>query len=168
MKWVEAEPLAQFREIYAIRFICRNILSIFGIPQAFISDNGTQFVGQKVKDLLRQMKIEFYNSTLSYQECNGQAETTNQTIMNGIKKRLKKAEGKLVKELLNILWAYQTTLRKATNETPYALAFGFEAIILLKVGLPTIRTKTYDGIHNVQVLAQDLDVADERRENALI
>ena len=50
----------------------------------------------------------------------------------------------------------------------YSLAFGFEAIIPLEVGLPTIRTEAYDTNHNEEVLALDLDLADERRENALI
>ena len=40
-KWVEAEPLAQIMEINVIRFIQRNILSMFGIPRAFILDNDT-------------------------------------------------------------------------------------------------------------------------------
>ena len=64
-KWVEVEPLAQIRETDVIRFICINILFRFGIPRAFVSDNETHFVGQKVKNLLRQLKIEFYNSTPS-------------------------------------------------------------------------------------------------------
>ena len=42
-----------------IKFIRINILWRFDIPRAFISDNGTQFVGKKVKDLLEQLKIEF-------------------------------------------------------------------------------------------------------------
>ena len=67
-------------------------MSRFGIPRAFISDNGTQFIGKKLKDLLEQLKIEFYNSTPSYPQCNGQAEATNKTIMNEIKKRLEKAK----------------------------------------------------------------------------
>ena len=167
-KWVEAEPLAQIRETDVIRFIRGNILSRFGIPRAFVSDNGTQFVGSKVRNLLEQLKIEFYNSTPSYPQCNGQAEATNKTIMNGIKKRLEKAKGRWVDELANVLWAYRTTPRKATNETPYSLAFGFEAVIPLEVGLPTIRTEAYNTSNNNEVLARDLDLAEERRENALI
>ena len=58
--------------------------------------------------------------------------------MNGIKKRLEKAKEKWVDELANVLWAYRTTSRKATNEMLYSLAFGFEAVIPLEVGLPTI------------------------------
>ena len=68
----------------------------------------------------------------------------------------------------NILWAYRTTPQKATNEAPYALIFGFEVVFPLEIGLPTIRPETYDINHNEEVLAQDLDLADERRESALI
>ncbi|XP_057497351.1 uncharacterized protein LOC130782072 [Actinidia eriantha] len=88
--------------------------------------------------------------------------------MNGIKKRLEKAKGKWVEELPNILWAYRTTPRKATNEMPYALAFGFKTVIPLEISLPTIWIEAYDANHNEEVLAQDLDLVEERRENALI
>ena len=83
-------------------------------------------------------------------------------------KRFEKAKGKWVEELPNLLWAYRTTPQKAMNETTYALTFGFEAVILLEVGLPTILTKAYDINHNAEVLARDLDLANEQRENALI
>ena len=33
---------------------------------------------------------------------------------------------------------YRTIPQKVTNEMPYALAFGLEAVIPLEVGLPTI------------------------------
>ena len=64
-----------------------------------------------------------------------------------------KSKGKWVKELPNILWAYQTTPRKATNETPYSLAFDFKAIISLEIDLHTIRAKDYDDNNNSEVLA---------------
>ena len=55
------------------------------------------------------MKIEFYNSTLAYPQSNGQAEASNKTILDGLKKRLEKAKGKWAEELPSVLWAYQTT-----------------------------------------------------------
>ena len=58
------------------------------------------FVSKKVNKLLDKLKIEFYNSTPSYLQCNGQAEASNKTIMSRINKRLEKAKGKWVKELL--------------------------------------------------------------------
>ena len=66
------------------------------------------------------------------------------------------------------MWAYRTTPRKVTNEMRYSLAFGFEAIMPLEVRLLTIRIEAYDDEHNSEVLARDLDLAEERRGNALI
>ena len=117
---------------------------------------------------MEQLKIEFYNSTPSYPQCNGQAEASNKTITNEIKKKLEKAKGKWVMELPNVLWAYRTTPQKATNKMPYFLAFGFKVVIPLKVGLLTIRIETYDDNSNFEVLVQDFDFANKQRENALI
>ena len=58
--------------------------------------------------------------------------------MNGIKKRLEKTKGKWVEKLSSVLWAYQTTMWKATNEMPYSLAFDFKVVVPLKVELPII------------------------------
>ena len=44
---------------------------------------------------------------------------------------------------------------------PYALAFEFEAVIPLEVGLPIIQIETYDISHNEEVLARDLDLTDK-------
>ena len=88
--------------------------------------------------------------------------------MNEIKKRLERKKGKWIEELPNILWDYWTTPWKATNETPYSLAFGFKVVIPLEVGLPIIRNDAYEVNHDEKVLAPDLDLADKRRENALI
>ena len=66
IKRVEGKPLALIREVDVIRFIFRNILSRFDIPIEFVLDNGKQFVSQKVKDMLDELKIKFYNSMPSY------------------------------------------------------------------------------------------------------
>ena len=39
-KWVEAEPLANIRDVDAKRFIWKNIVTRFGVPHVLISDNG--------------------------------------------------------------------------------------------------------------------------------
>ena len=42
-KLVEAEPLANIRDVDVKRFIWKNIVTRFGVPYALISDNGLQF-----------------------------------------------------------------------------------------------------------------------------
>ena len=39
-KWVEAELLANIRDVDAKGFVWKNIVTRFGIPYALISDNG--------------------------------------------------------------------------------------------------------------------------------
>ena len=51
---------------------------------------------------------------------------------------------------------------------PLFFGFQFRSYIPLEVGLSTIRIETYDDDHNAEVLARDLDLAEERGENALI
>ena len=40
MKWVEAEPLANIRDVDAKRFIWKSIVTRFGVSHVLISDNG--------------------------------------------------------------------------------------------------------------------------------
>ena len=63
---MEVKLLTQIREMDVIRFIRKNIMSKFNIPKAFVSNNKTQFIGKKIKDMLGQLKIESYNSTPNY------------------------------------------------------------------------------------------------------
>ena len=51
---------------------------------------------------------------------------------------------------------------------PYFLAFDFTVVIPLEVVLPTILTEDYNDNNNAEVLAQDLNITNERRENALV
>uniref|UniRef100_A0A2N9GLJ3 Uncharacterized protein n=1 Tax=Fagus sylvatica TaxID=28930 RepID=A0A2N9GLJ3_FAGSY len=96
------------------------------------------------------------------------AEVSNKVILNGIKRKLEAAKGKWVEELPSILWTYRTTVRKSTNETPFALAFGVEAVIPLEIEMPTIRTTEFDVQTNEDNLCKDLDLVEERRDLAMV
>ena len=69
-------------------------------------------------------------------------------ILDGIKNRLEEAKGRWVKELPSVMWTHRTTRRRSTRETPFALAYGVEAVIPLEVGLPTTRTTESDAEEN--------------------
>ena len=43
IKWVETEPLANIRYVDAKKFLWKNIVTRFGVPNTLISDNGLQF-----------------------------------------------------------------------------------------------------------------------------
>ena len=59
----------------------------------------------------------------------------NKVIVNGLKRRLEGAKGNWIEELPNVLWAYRTTSRRSTGETPFSLTYGTEVMILAEVYL---------------------------------
>ena len=108
-KWVEAEPLANIRDVDAKKFVWKNIITRFGIPHTLISDNGLQFDSKTFRRYYCDMGIENRYSTLAYPQKNGQAEAVNKVIMSGLKKRQDDTKGKWMKELPHVLWTYRTT-----------------------------------------------------------
>ena len=63
-----------------------------------------------------------------------------------------------------MLWTHRTTHRRSTEETPFALAYGVEAVIPLEVGLPTTRRTEFDAEQNENNLRKDLNLVEERRD----
>uniref|UniRef100_A0A2N9GSI0 Uncharacterized protein n=1 Tax=Fagus sylvatica TaxID=28930 RepID=A0A2N9GSI0_FAGSY len=167
-KWVEAEPLSHIREVDTKRFLWKSIITRFGIPWAVISDNGTQFEGKLFKGFCSELGIRNFFSSPGYPQSNGQAEVSNKVILDGIKKRLEEAKGRWVEELPSVMWTHRTTKRRSTGETPFALAYGVEAVIPLEVGLPTTRTTEFDIDENESSLRMDLNLVEERRDMATI
>ena len=66
-----------------------------------------------------------------------------------------------------MLWAYRTTRKSATQETPFTLAFGIEAVALVEVGLKSPRIELASVEHNDEALRLNLDLLDEKREQVL-
>lgn len=102
-------------------------------------DNGKQFIGSKVTKFLEDHKIKRILSTPYHPSGNGQAESTNKTIIQNLKKRLTDAKGKWKEILPEVLWAYRTTAKSSTGATPFLLVYGAEALISVEVGEPSIR-----------------------------
>ena len=70
-KWVEAEPLANIRDVDAKKFIWKNIVTRFGIPHTLISDNGLQFDSKAFRRYCCDLGITNMHSTPYYSQGNG-------------------------------------------------------------------------------------------------
>ena len=83
-----------------------------------------------------------------------------------IKTRLEGVNGIWPDELPDVLWAYRTTVRTLTGETPFKLAYGSEAVILAEVHMASHRVKGYQVEENKVQLRLNLDLIDEVRMDA--
>ena len=163
-KWAEAEPLATITEQKIRYFVWRNIICRFGIPRSLVLDNGKQFDNAKFRDFCAELGIKNYYSSPAHPQSNGQAEVTIITLKAALKTKLKDLKGKWVEYLPEVLWAYRTTRRSATQETLFALAYGTKAVAPVEVGLKSLRIELASVEHNDEALRLNLDLLDEKRE----
>ena len=80
---------------------------------------------------------------------------------------VREAKGKWVEYLLEVLWAYRTTRKSATQETPLALTFGTDAVVLVEIGLKSPRVELASVEHNEEALRLNLNLLDEKHEQVL-
>jgi ribonuclease HI len=97
-KWIEAEAVAKITAERVKKFYWKKIICRFGLPRCIVSDNGTQFASSTVVDFCKHLGIQTNFASVIHPQANGQAESANKVILNGIKKKLEAAKS---------LWAEQ-------------------------------------------------------------
>jgi transposase InsO family protein len=131
-KWIEARPIVNVRSEEAASFFT-DIIYRFGIPDAIITDNGTQFTGKKFLNFCDDNHIRVDWSAVAQPKTNGQVERANDMILQDLKprifKHLDKFRARWVAELPSVLWSLCTTPSRATGLTPFFMVHGSEVVL---------------------------------------
>jgi hypothetical protein len=80
---------------------------------------------------------------------------------------LDKAKHAWVDKLPSILWSLWTTPNAATQETPFFLVHGVEAMLPVEITHEAPRIMVYDETTSTKMLQDDIDALDEVRDVAL-
>ena len=64
----------------------------------------------------------------------------------------------------NVLWAYRTTPKKSTSETPFSMTYGAEAVIPIEIHLSSMRVANFSRSNNDARIVRNLDSLEERRD----
>ncbi|GJY10148.1 reverse transcriptase domain-containing protein [Tanacetum coccineum] len=99
---------------------------------------------------------------------NGLVERANRSLGEGIKARLGARNKKWMEELSHVLWAHRTMIKSSNGDTPFSSTYGTKAVIPAEIGMPTLRTAEVDLVKNNEALKINLDLLEERREQAAI
>nr|KYP75181.1 Retrovirus-related Pol polyprotein from transposon 17.6 [Cajanus cajan] len=167
-KWIEAEPLACISALQVQKFLWRNVITRFGVPHTLVTDNGLQFTDRKLNEFLAGLGVQHKFTSVEHPQTNGQAELANKVILVELKKRLGEAKGAWAEQLPEVLWAYRCTRQSTTQETPFRLAYGSDAMILVEIGEPSFRRAHFDEANNGAELRTNLDAVEEVRDRALV
>ena len=118
-KWVEAEPFARITDSESRKFVWKSIITRFGIPKCFVSDNGTQFDSGPFKKSYSDFGIKNHFSSPAYPQGNGQAESSNKIILNGIKKKIRRSQGKMGGGAAHHIMDIQNDASKFNRRDPF-------------------------------------------------
>jgi hypothetical protein len=80
---------------------------------------------------------------------------------------LEKAKSAWVDELPSVLWTLRTMPNAATQETPFFVVHGAEAVLPVEVTHEAPRVMTYGEVTSTEALQDDVDALDEARDKAL-
>jgi transposase InsO family protein len=106
-KWTEAVLLKNMTHKEVIEFITEHIIHRFGIPQTLTTDQGTSFVSKEVREFAELYKIKLLNSSPYYAQANGQAESSNKTLIKLIQKKIEENPRRWHEVLSEALWAHR-------------------------------------------------------------
>jgi hypothetical protein len=169
-KWVEAAPVTTQDLTAAINFI-KSIVFCFRVPYSIITDNGTNFTSKEFKNYCEGLGIKLKFASIAHPKTNRQVEKANGLICNGIKKRLlaplEKAKSAWVEELPSVLWSLRTLPNAATQETPFFLVYGAEAVLPVEITHEALRVMAYDEVTSTEALHNNIDALDKARDKAL-
>jgi hypothetical protein len=152
----------------AVKFI-QLIIFCFGVPNNIITDNGTNFKSKEFQDYCKGLGIKLNFASIAHLQTNGQVEKANDLICNGLKKQLlaplEKSKHTWVNELPSVIWSLRTTPNIATQETPFFLVHGAEAMLPVEITYESPRISRYDA--STTALQDVVDALDEARDIAL-
>jgi transposase InsO family protein len=87
-KWTEVIPLKNMMYKEVIYFISEHIIHRFDIPQTLTTDQGSLFMSHQVLECAESLKFKLLSSSPYYAQVNGQAESSNKTLIKLIEKKI--------------------------------------------------------------------------------
>ena len=73
----------------------------------------------------------------------------NKIIKKNLKTKLENIKEKWADDLLEVLWAYRTTVRSTIRETSFSLAHGYEVMVPVKLGAGSLKRDNFDLEQNM-------------------
>ncbi|XP_038699645.1 uncharacterized protein LOC119996937 [Tripterygium wilfordii] len=148
-KWVEANSYAKVTSNVIARFLRKDIVCRYGVPERIITDNGTNFNSKIVNDLCEQFKIKHHNSSPYRPKMNGAVEAANKNIKKIIQKMTENYKD-WHEKLPFALYGYRTSVRTSTGESPFALVYGTEAVLPIEVEITEWVRARYEHLNFIE------------------
>src|ERR1041385_303880 len=153
-----------------ISFVLEHIIHRFGIPQTLTTDQGSSFMSHQFREYVKSFGIKLLNSSPYYAQANGQAESSNKTLIRLIKKKIEEKPRRWHEVLSEALWSHRISKHGATQVAPFELVYGQEAVLPVEIKLQALRVARQNNLSVVDyndLMMDQIDEVPEKRLKAL-
>ena len=155
-KWVEAASYSSITSSVVAKFVKRDLICRYGLPNKIITDNGSNLNSKMMKDLCKEFKIQHHNSSPYRPKMNGAVEAANKNIKKIVQKMV--VTYRDWHEMLPFaLHGYRTSVRTSTGATPFSLVYGSEAVLPIEVEIPSLRVLMETKLEEAEWVQARLD-----------
>ncbi len=125
-KWPMVYPLVDQKAHRIVEILVNEIVPFFGVPEALLSDRGTNLLSHLMRDVYRLLGTRKVNTTAYHPQCDGMVERFNRTLKAMLRKHAAQFGPQWDRYLPGVLWAYRNTPHESTGEKPSFLMFGVD------------------------------------------
>ncbi|UYV69962.1 hypothetical protein LAZ67_7001332 [Cordylochernes scorpioides] len=112
-------------------FLIEQFFLRHGAPRFLISDRGSQFTSNLMKEVMKMWKVKHCFTTSYHPQTNGLTERLNRTLINMISMHVNTYQKNWDEILPFVTHAYNTTIQETTGYSSFFLLFGREPMSLL-------------------------------------
>ena len=126
--YADALPIPDKRAITVWKAM-EAIFARFGYPEELITDNGTEFTAEEIRQKYRERGIKHLRTSVLHPQTNGVVERFNRTIKETIRKMTNNVPRDWATHLNHALWAYRVSPQTTRGSSPYEILFGQAPIV---------------------------------------
>ena len=141
-KMVEAFAIPDMEATTIAKLLLNEVVFRYGAPSKILSDKGSQFTSQLLKDLSTFIQTKKIFTTPYHPQTDGLVEKFNQTLATMLSAFVNRAEKNWDEDLRAVIFSYNTVIQASTGYSPAELNFG--RVLRLPCDLDLIRSKNID------------------------